>query len=100
MDAVECMITYASNINLSWMFDYLCMLSALILAVMTVVRAANVGFQKESYAISAIAYVPICYKMFLLQSNDMFILHIFYFVISIWAYFRWKEESKAQYYYK
>ena len=57
----------------------------------TTIRALNIGFQKETYILSSLTYIPLIYDAWLSNSNQNFVLNGFYLLISLLAVYRWSK---------
>lgn len=66
----------------------------LILSVSTsILRALNIGYQKQSYIFSAISCILLAYNGYILGSTQMVLLYIFHFIINLTGIYRWQKNK-------
>lgn len=71
------------------MLDTLLWISVIISIITSIIRALNIGFQKETYILSSLAHVPILYDLWYTGSNQAIVLNLFYLLIGLMGVYRW-----------
>lgn len=61
----------------------------------SIFRALNLGFQKETYIITAFAQLPLIYREFNSGSYQMILLNIFYLIIAFIGIWRWTKNKRS-----
>jgi len=75
------------------MFGIILWLSVLISITTAVMRAANIGYQKESYYASTIAAIPMVYDAWMTGSTQAIVLNVFYLAIGVMGVVRWMRKQ-------
>ena len=55
----------------------------------SVIRACNIGYQKETYLLSAIANFILIFYQYTLGSIPNILMNLFHMFISLWGFYRW-----------
>ena len=77
------------------MLEYILWVVVVASVVTSIIRACNIGFQKETYIISVLTHIPLIYKSYTLGSTQMMVLEMFYLLIAVFGIYRWSK-SKPQ----
>lgn len=73
--------------------EFVLWLSVVISITTSIMRAANIGYQKESYFFSVLASIPMVYDAIYSGSRQSQVLNIFYMIISVFGMIRWMKEG-------
>jgi hypothetical protein len=62
--------------------------SIVISITTSLVRATNIGFQRETYILSAISLIPIIYDIWFTGSNQVILYNILHILIALFGAYR------------
>ena len=69
--------------------DYLLWGSLVISIITSLMRAANIGFQRETYAFAALSLLPIIYDAWFTGSIQLILYNIFHLLVAVFGAYRW-----------
>ena len=64
-------------------------LSSFFAIVASTFRSFNLGYQRESYLLTALTQIPIIYREVKLKSKEMILLNLFYLFGALIGVYRW-----------
>ena len=69
-------------------------LGTFISIITSIVRALNIGYQKEMYILSSLSCLPLIYNSYQMNSNQLIILNVFYLIIALMGVYKWTNIKK------
>ena len=78
------------------MLELILWLSVFVSVGTSIIRALNIGYQQQTYILSAIFQVPLIYHAYLNNSNQLIMLNVFYTLISSMGAYRWTFNEKQE----
>jgi uncharacterized membrane protein len=76
--------------------DYLLWGSLIISIITSLVRAANIGFQRETYALTVLSLLPIIYDVSFTGSIQVIMFNVFHLLVAIFGTYRWWKVDRKQ----
>lgn len=71
------------------MLQYLLWASLAVSIATSMARAANIGFQRETYALTALSLLPIIYDVSFTGSTQVILFNVFHFGVALFGTYRW-----------
>jgi hypothetical protein len=77
------------------MLDNLLWASLVISVLTSLARAANIGFQRETYALTIVSLLPIIYDVAQTGSIQVILFNVFHLMVAIFGTYRWWSGGQA-----
>lgn len=71
------------------MLQYLLWTSLVVSIATSMARAANIGFQRETYALTALSLLPIIYDVSFTGSIQVVLFNVFHLGVALFGIYRW-----------